>query len=85
MFYKLFLDDDVVRHLEEYDALAILEWDVVVAHSSSFTRLYKAAFMSSERFWVKGSTLTGIEFHETAALTDIHVAYPRTSKRKCHL
>ncbi|CAB1105681.1 unnamed protein product [Ectocarpus sp. CCAP 1310/34] len=71
MFYKLFLDDDVVRHLEEYDALAILEWDVVVAHSSSFTRLYNAAFSSAERFWVKGSTLTGTEFHETAALTDM--------------
>lgn len=71
MFYKMFLDDDVVRSLEEYDAIAVLEWDIIVAHSSSFTRLYDATFFSPDWFWVKGSTLTGTEFHETAALTDM--------------
>ncbi|CAN0179751.1 unnamed protein product, partial [Ectocarpus fasciculatus] len=70
MFYKLFLDTEVAGSLEEYDALAVLEWDVLVAHSTSFSRLYDAAF-SSEPFWVKGSTLVGTEFHQTAKLRDM--------------
>lgn len=70
MFYKLFLDEDVAGSLEEYDALAVIEWDVLVAHSTSFSRLYEAAF-SSEPFWVKGSTLVGTEFHQTAKLRDM--------------
>ncbi|CAN0034630.1 unnamed protein product, partial [Scytosiphon promiscuus] len=65
-FYKLFLDDDVAGSVAEYDALAIIEWDVVVAHPESFVRLYDAAFSSMEPFWVKGSTLAGTEFHGTA-------------------
>ncbi|CAM9750544.1 unnamed protein product [Ectocarpus sp. 4 AP-2014] len=69
MFYKLYLDSHVVASLAEYDALAIVEWDIIVAHSSSFSRLYEAAFFSSEWFWVKGSTLSGTEFHQTATLT----------------
>ena len=71
MFYKMFLDDDVARSFAGYAALAILEWDVVVAHSTSFERLYKAAFMASEEFWVKGSTLTGAEFHGTSVVSEM--------------
>eukprot|EP00903_Cladosiphon_okamuranus_P021318 g19589.t1 len=71
MFYKIFLDRGIARHFGGYDALAILEWDVVVAHPTSFDRLYKAAFFSAEPFWVKGSTLTGAEFHETAAVSEM--------------
>lgn len=70
MFYKLFLDEHVAASLKEYDALAVIEWDVLVAHSTSFSRLYDAAF-SSEPFWVKGSTLAGTEFHQTAKLRDM--------------
>lgn len=71
MFYNMFLDRDTARALEGYHALAILEWDVVVAHPSSFDRLYKAAFFSAEEFWVKGSTLAGKEFHDTAGVSDM--------------
>eukprot|EP00903_Cladosiphon_okamuranus_P019502 g17934.t1 len=71
MFYKMYLDADVARSFETYDALAIIEWDVVVAHPTSFERLYKAAFFTSEHFWVKGSTLSGAEFHETAGVSEM--------------
>lgn len=70
MFYKMFLDPDVARALDEYDALTILEWDVLVAHHTSFSRLYETAF-GSEPFWVKGSTLAGTEFHQTATVRDM--------------
>lgn len=33
-FYKMFLDADVRRHFSEYHALALIEWDVVVAHET---------------------------------------------------
>lgn len=71
MFYNMFLDRDVAHALEGYDALAVLEWDIVVAHAESFDRLYKAAFFSTEEFWMKGSTLAGREFHDTAVVSDM--------------
>ena len=71
MFYKIFLDSSIARSFGGYHALAILEWDVVVAHPTSFERLYRAAFFSAEDFWVKGSTLTGAEFHETAVVSEM--------------
>ncbi|CAM9868764.1 unnamed protein product, partial [Hapterophycus canaliculatus] len=70
-FYKLFLDEDVATSVAEYDALAIIEWDVIVAHTNSFERLYNAAFSSTEPFWVKGSTLKGTEFHGTASVSSM--------------
>lgn len=69
-FYKIFLDTDVRSHFECYDAVAIIEWDVTVAHDQSFERLYNAAFDDGEPFWVKGSILAGTNFHGTAAVTD---------------
>eukprot|EP00752_Nemacystus_decipiens_P004759 g4334.t1 len=69
-FYKLFLDPNVRRHVTEYDALAIIEWDVLVAHNTSFERLYGTSFGGVEPFWVKGSTLEGVNFHETVVLPD---------------
>lgn len=33
-FYKLYLDSNVRRQLIEYDALAIIEWDVIIAHDT---------------------------------------------------
>lgn len=33
-FYKMFLDEDVRRQFAEYDALAVIEWDVIVAHDT---------------------------------------------------
>lgn len=36
-FYKLFLDGDVASSVAEYDALAVIEWDVIVAHPESCT------------------------------------------------
>lgn len=71
MFYNMFLDRGVARALEGYDALAVLEWDILVAHSESFDRLYKAAFFSTEEFWMKGSTLAGREFHATAGVSEM--------------
>lgn len=41
---------------------------MIVVHDSSFEKLYKAAFITSEPFWTKGSTLSGNEFHDTASL-----------------
>ena len=35
-FYKLYLDPSVRRHVTEYDALAIIEWDVLVAHNTRY-------------------------------------------------
>lgn len=70
-FYKLFLDEDVSSRIAEYDVLAVLEWDVVVAHADSFERLYISAFLATEPFWVKGSTLTGTEFHGTASVSSM--------------
>ncbi|CAM9820997.1 unnamed protein product [Ectocarpus fasciculatus] len=70
MFYKMFLDAEVAHFLDEYDALAVIEWDVFVAHSTSFAKLYDATFYS-EPFWVKGSTLDGVEFHQTAQIKDM--------------
>lgn len=58
-FYNIFLREEVSAQLDEYDAIAIIEWDVVVAHESSFHRLHEAAFANSEPFWIKGSTLAG--------------------------
>lgn len=69
MFYSLFLDDDISFTLEGYDAIAVLEWDVVVAHSTSFERLYQSTFASTDEFWVKGSTLAGPEFHDIAGVS----------------
>eukprot|EP00904_Undaria_pinnatifida_P002830 jgi/Undpi1/12548/HiC_scaffold_6.g02217.m1 len=66
-FYKIFLDEDVSAHFSEYDAISIIEWDVTVAHNTSFKRLYHAAFSDTEPFWVKGSVLTGGSFHQAAS------------------
>eukprot|EP00752_Nemacystus_decipiens_P001258 g1256.t1 len=66
MFYKMFLDEDVRPHLVEYDALAIIEWDVLVATDRSFEELYHSAFRVNEEFWMKGSNLEGTTFHSSA-------------------
>lgn len=71
MFYNMFLDRGIASDLEGYDILAILEWDIVVAHPESFDRLYKAAFFCTEGFWMKGSTLAGREFHDTAGVSEM--------------
>lgn len=52
----MYMDRNVRRHLLEYDVLAIIEWDVLVAHETSFEQLYFSAFQG-EPFWVKGSVL----------------------------
>lgn len=64
-FYKLFLDSKVRDQIKQYDALALIEWDVIVAHERSFEMLYRAAFGGVEPFWMKGSTLEGTNFHDT--------------------
>lgn len=56
-FYKILLDDNVRVHFEEYAVFAIIEWDVLVAHESSFAQLYKMAFAGGDPYWVKGSVL----------------------------
>lgn len=33
-FYKMYLDEKVSKQLKKYDALAVIEWDVLVAHES---------------------------------------------------
>lgn len=70
-FYKLFLDDDVRQHFTEYDAISIIEWDVLVARETSFKQLYHASFNVPEPFWVKGSVLAGTNFHNTAINADM--------------
>ncbi|CBJ49205.1 expressed unknown protein [Ectocarpus siliculosus] len=71
MFFKMFLDEGVHAELSEYDALAIIEWDVLVATDRSFEELYHAAFRVNEEFWVKGSNLEGTNFHSSADVTDM--------------
>lgn len=70
-FYKMFLDEDVRDQLAVYDALAIIEWDVLVASDRSFAELYHASFDTTEDFWVKGSNLEGTSFHHDATSTDM--------------
>lgn len=70
-FYKLFLDEEVRKHFAEYAALAIIEWDVLVARESSFEQLYYSTFSGTEPFWVKGSVLGGTSFHDMAAMADM--------------
>lgn len=64
-FYKLFLDPAVRSQVSAYGALALIEWDVLVAHDRSFEMLYRSAFGSVEPFWIKGSILEGTNFHDT--------------------
>ncbi|CAB1119417.1 unnamed protein product [Ectocarpus sp. CCAP 1310/34] len=71
MFYNMFLDEDVRSSLSEYDALSIIEWDVLVASDNSFEELYHAAFRVNEEFWVKGSNLEGTSFHSTAEASEM--------------
>ncbi|CAN0126388.1 unnamed protein product [Ectocarpus sp. 12 AP-2014] len=54
------------KSLSEYDALSIIEPDVLVASDNSFEELYHAAFRVNEEFWVKGSNLEGTSFHSNA-------------------
>lgn len=70
-FYKMYLDADVRHQLAVYDALAIIEWDVLVASEESFSKLYDASFDGGDEFWVKGSTLEGTSFHHSAVNTDM--------------
>ncbi|CAM9638983.1 unnamed protein product, partial [Ectocarpus sp. 8 AP-2014] len=71
MFYKLFLDERIRSNFSEYDALAIIEWDVLVATDRSFEELYHAAFRVNEEFWVKGSNLEGTNFHSSSMMSDM--------------
>ena len=59
LFYKLFVVPDVRRCFAVYDALAIVDWDTIIAKETSFKRLYRTAFTADEPFWVKGSRLGG--------------------------
>lgn len=70
-FYKLFLDEKVSTHFSEYDALSIIEWDVLVAKDTSFEQLYHSTFDATEPFWVKGSILEGTNFHQTAGRAEM--------------
>eukprot|EP00904_Undaria_pinnatifida_P010718 jgi/Undpi1/6777/HiC_scaffold_21.g09255.m2 len=67
----MFLDEGVRTEMAEYDALAIVEWDVLVASDRSFEELHHAAFRGNEDFWVKGSNLEGTNFHSTAQESDM--------------
>ncbi|CAN0456913.1 unnamed protein product [Ascophyllum nodosum] len=70
-FYKMFLDEGVSFQLEQYDALAIIEWDVLVADDRSFEELYKAAFSGTGDVWVKGSNVGGTSFHPTSEVQEM--------------
>lgn len=70
-FYKMYLDEGVKAQLKEYDAFAIIEWDVLVASDRSFAQLYDAAFNNSEDFWVKGSNIEGTNFHNVAESSEM--------------
>ena len=70
-FYKLFVSPEVRASFVDYDAIAMLEWDIIVAQGRSFEGLYLGAFTGSEPFWVKGSRLAGVNFDENAASPDV--------------
>eukprot|EP00752_Nemacystus_decipiens_P013816 g12266.t1 len=67
-FYKLFLDETIRDSLRRFQAIAILEWDVIVADDNSFDMMHRAAFDGLDEYWVKGASLAGVNFHETALL-----------------
>lgn len=58
-FYNLFLVPDVRAYFVVYDAIAIMDWDTIIAQETTFERLYRTTFEGSEPFWVKGSRLGG--------------------------
>lgn len=65
------MEPSVSSQFDEYDAFAVMEWDVHVAHETSFERLgrlYESAMEAEEPFWVKGSPLAGVQLHQTATL-----------------
>ena len=66
MFYKMYLDAAVRPHFAEYDALAVIEWDVLVTSERAFEQLYHSAFNETPDFWVKGSRMEGTDFHSNA-------------------
>lgn len=65
MFYKMFVDERVSAQFAEYDVAALVEWDVTILDNNAFDTLWDTAF-THEQFWVKGATLKGATFHETA-------------------
>ena len=74
-FYRLFLAPGVRASFAAYDALAIMEWDIIIAQETSFEVLYSTAFTGSEPFWVKGSRLATTDFDERAASPEMwHLA-----------
>ncbi|CAM9900657.1 unnamed protein product, partial [Ectocarpus fasciculatus] len=75
MFYNMFLDENVRFSLSEYDALSIIEPDVLVASDDSFEELYHAAFRVNEEFWVKGSNLEGTSFPSSAEASEMWQAH----------
>ena len=74
-FYNLFLVPDVRAYFVDYDAIAILDWDTIIAQETSFERLYRTAFEGSEPFWVKGSRL-GETFLNDGELLDTNMWQP---------
>ena len=71
MFYKMYLDEGVRSHFIEYDAFAIIEWDVLVASERSFEQLYRSAFQGTQNFWIKGSRMGGADFHGNANIEEM--------------
>ena len=64
----MFTDEGIRSQLEMYDAVAVIDWDVVVLEES-LQRLYSAAFEPSDKqpYWVKaadGRPLPVIEAEE---------------------
>ena len=70
-FYKLFLSSAVRASFVDYDALAMLDWDIIIAQETSFEMLYSAAFTAGQSYWVKGSQLAGTSSEEKFASPDM--------------
>ena len=70
-FYKLFLAPTVRASFVDYDALAILDWDIIIAQDMSFKMLYSAAFTADQSYWVKGSRLAEMSSEEKFASPEL--------------
>lgn len=67
-FYKMYLDEKVSMQFAEYGVFALLEWDVTLLDPNAFEILWRSAYVS-DTYWMKGATLKGDTFHESAKYT----------------
>lgn len=84
-FVQIFLDEDVRPNFDMYDAISVLDWDVRVADSNTFDRLYTMAFEpSSKPYWVKASHGRSLDPRNTEGRLTLQQDHEGLSKPLSH-